>query len=199
MRSSTVYTTVALLRYMFQDRVVSPDELWATGATFTVAAWAFAYTFMAVQVIWPGVVRRHDARTCADVVRDGSSCRSPTDQRRTVRHQPSLPRCSVAGMIEQVAGLMDVALVVSDRRPDDPAAARLTRQRAAATGARKPLRTRTANVYFGRGSSTGARGRHHQRAAQICPAGGRRVGRRTRRRADHRRRSVRRRRRQAAR
>ena len=48
------YTTVALLRYMFLDRLVTLDELWATGATFTVVAWAFAYIFVAVQVIWPG-------------------------------------------------------------------------------------------------------------------------------------------------
>ncbi len=48
------YTSIALLRYMFLDRFVTTDELWATGATFTVVAWAFAYTFMAVQVIWPG-------------------------------------------------------------------------------------------------------------------------------------------------
>ena len=48
------YTSFALLRYMFLDRFVTRDELWATGATFTVVAWAFAYTFMAVQVMWPG-------------------------------------------------------------------------------------------------------------------------------------------------
>jgi hypothetical protein len=33
-----LYTTYALLRYMFQDRRVTPDELFATGATFTVVA-----------------------------------------------------------------------------------------------------------------------------------------------------------------
>ena len=48
------YTSFALLRYMFVDRFVTTDELWATGATFTVVAWGFAYTFMAVQIIWPG-------------------------------------------------------------------------------------------------------------------------------------------------
>ena len=33
------YTSLALLRYMFLDRFVTTDELWATGATFTVVAW----------------------------------------------------------------------------------------------------------------------------------------------------------------
>lgn len=47
------YTSLALIRYMFLDRFVTLDELWATGATFTVVAWAFAYAFMAVQIVWP--------------------------------------------------------------------------------------------------------------------------------------------------
>ena len=41
------YTSLALIRYMFLDRVITVDELWATAATFTVVAWAFAYAFMA--------------------------------------------------------------------------------------------------------------------------------------------------------
>lgn len=48
------YTAVSLLRYMFADAWVSRDELFATGACFTVLAWAFAYTHGAVQVVWPG-------------------------------------------------------------------------------------------------------------------------------------------------
>ncbi len=48
------YTAVSLLRYMFADAWVSRDELFATGACFTVLAWAFAYTYGAVQIVWPG-------------------------------------------------------------------------------------------------------------------------------------------------
>ena len=66
------YTSVALLRYIFLDRFVTSDELWATGATFTVVAWAFAYTFMAVQVMWPGSLRRSPRMLRAP----GSSCSS---------------------------------------------------------------------------------------------------------------------------
>ncbi|MCK0111480.1 ion channel [Ornithinimicrobium sp. F0845] len=47
------YTAVSLLRYMFADAWVSRDELFATGACFTVLAWAFAYTHGVVQIIWP--------------------------------------------------------------------------------------------------------------------------------------------------
>lgn len=48
------YTAVSLLRYMFADAWVTRDELFATGACFTVIAWAFAYLYGVVQVIWPG-------------------------------------------------------------------------------------------------------------------------------------------------
>lgn len=48
------YTAISLLRYMFADAWVSRDELFATGACFTVLAWAFAYTHGAVQVLSPG-------------------------------------------------------------------------------------------------------------------------------------------------
>ena len=47
------YTGYGLLRYMFADNWVTRDELYATGATFTVVAWGFAYLYVAVQFIWP--------------------------------------------------------------------------------------------------------------------------------------------------
>lgn len=47
------YTAISLLRYMFADAWVSRDELMATGATFTVLVWAYAYTYGAVQVWLP--------------------------------------------------------------------------------------------------------------------------------------------------
>jgi hypothetical protein len=47
------YTGYALIRYMFADNWVTRDELYATGATFTVLAWAFAYLYFAIQFIWP--------------------------------------------------------------------------------------------------------------------------------------------------
>jgi hypothetical protein len=47
------YTGYGLLRYMFADNWVTRDELYATGATFTVVAWGFAYLYLAIQFIWP--------------------------------------------------------------------------------------------------------------------------------------------------
>jgi len=47
------YTGYGLLRYMFADNWVTRDELYATGATFTVVAWGYAYLYLAIQFIWP--------------------------------------------------------------------------------------------------------------------------------------------------
>jgi hypothetical protein len=48
------YISYAMLRYLFHDDKVTRDELYATGAAFTVVAWGFAYVYAASQVIWPG-------------------------------------------------------------------------------------------------------------------------------------------------
>jgi hypothetical protein len=48
------FTAVSLLRYMFADAWVSKDELFATGACFTVLIWAWAYVYAAVQIVIPG-------------------------------------------------------------------------------------------------------------------------------------------------
>lgn len=48
-----LYVSYAMLRYLFHDDDVTSDEYYATGAAFTVVAWAFAYAFSVVQVVWP--------------------------------------------------------------------------------------------------------------------------------------------------
>ena len=48
------YAAGALIAYMLADEVITRDELYAIGATFTLLAWAFAYTFTVVQAIEPG-------------------------------------------------------------------------------------------------------------------------------------------------
>lgn len=49
-----LFVSYSMVRYLFHDDVVTRDELYATGAAFTVVAWAFAYLYAAAQVIWPG-------------------------------------------------------------------------------------------------------------------------------------------------
>jgi hypothetical protein len=108
------YTTFALLRYLFLDRFVTTDELWAVGATFTVVAWAFAYTFMAVQVIWPdsftAAVAPEAPRTWFQLLFLSFTNLTSVGLSDIT---PVLPNARSWVMIEQVAGLMYVALVVS--------------------------------------------------------------------------------------
>lgn len=49
-----LFVSYALVTYVFNDDVVTRDELFATAAAFTVVAWAFAYAYAAVQTLWPG-------------------------------------------------------------------------------------------------------------------------------------------------
>ena len=108
------YTSVGLLRYMFRDRFVTRDELWATGATFTVVAWAFAYTFMAIQVIWPGsftaAIGAGDSRTWFELLFLSFTNLTSVGLSDIV---PVLPVARSWVMIEQVAGILYVALVIS--------------------------------------------------------------------------------------
>ncbi len=108
------YTSYGLLRYMFRDRVISPDELWATGATFTVVAWAFAYVYVAAQVIWPGsftaAVDPAGNRSWIEMLYLSFTTLTSVGLSDVV---PVLPHARSLVMIEQVAGLMYVALVIS--------------------------------------------------------------------------------------
>ena len=108
------YTTFALLRYMFVDRFVTTDELWATGATLTVVAWGFAYTFMAVQVIWPGsftaAIAPEAPRTWFELLFLSFTNLTSVGLSDIT---PVMAQARSWVMIEQVAGLMYVALVIS--------------------------------------------------------------------------------------
>ncbi len=48
------YTAGALLAYMLADDVITRDELFAVGATFTVVAWGFAHLYSWCQAVSPG-------------------------------------------------------------------------------------------------------------------------------------------------
>ena len=47
------YAAGALIAYMLEDHEITRDELFAVGATFTLVAWAFAYSFTVCQAIEP--------------------------------------------------------------------------------------------------------------------------------------------------
>jgi hypothetical protein len=108
------YTTYGLIAYMFADDWVTRDELYATGAAFTVAAWAFAYVYGVVQIIWPGsftAALDPDApRTWMELLYLSFTTMTSVGLSDIT---PILPNARSFVMIEQVAGVMYVALVVA--------------------------------------------------------------------------------------
>jgi hypothetical protein len=106
------FVSYAMIRYLFHDDRVTRDELFATGAAFTVVAWAFAYLYAAAQVLWAGSFEGASGQDqpwfnllflsfttltsvgLSDVVPIGAHARSLV-------------------IVEQVAGVLYVALVVA--------------------------------------------------------------------------------------
>jgi hypothetical protein len=108
------YIASALIRYMFEDDVATTDELWATGAAFTVVAWAFAYVYVATQILWPGsfiaAVDAEAQRTWMDLLFLSVTTLSSTGLSDIV---PITPHARSVVMLEQISGLLYLALVVA--------------------------------------------------------------------------------------
>lgn len=107
------YVSYSFIRYLFHDTTVTVDELFATGAAFTVVAWAFAYLYVAVQVVWPGAFSGSSGPgdhgwfellflSFTTLTNTGLSDLTPfVGQARSVV------------MVEQVAGVLYIALVIA--------------------------------------------------------------------------------------
>ena len=108
------YAAGALIRYMLADHVITRDELFAVGATFTLIAWAFAYTFTVVQAVDPGsftaATDPTDDRTWMELLFLSFTNLSGTGLSDVVPVQP-FSRGLV--MIAQIVGLGYVVLRVS--------------------------------------------------------------------------------------
>ena len=108
-----LYVSYAMIRYLFHDDRVTRDELFATGAAFTVVAWAFAYVYAAVQVLDPGSFANYDGvgrlpwfellyLSFTTLTSVGLSDVIPVQE-----HARSVV------MVEQLAGVLYVALVIA--------------------------------------------------------------------------------------
>ncbi|TQJ51361.1 ion channel [Phycicoccus sp. SLBN-51] len=107
------YTAYGLVRYLFDDTFVTRDEIFAVGANFTVVAWAFAYAFMAVQVVWPNSFVSFQGEgfqafpnllflSFATLTSVGLS-----------DIYPVMPHARSFAMVEQVTGVLYVAMIIS--------------------------------------------------------------------------------------
>ena len=108
------YTAYALLRYMFDDHIVTTDELYATGATFTVVAWGFAYVYLAVDVVVPdsftAVGDPLQARAWFEMLYLSVTTMTSLGLSDIV---PVRPHARSFVMIEQIAGMLYLALAVA--------------------------------------------------------------------------------------
>jgi hypothetical protein len=107
------YAGGAMVAYMLADRVITRDELYAVGATFTLVAWAFAYTFIVCQAIYPGSFTAADPagdRSWMELLFLSFTTLSSTGLSDVV---PVQAQARSLVMIEQLAGLAYLAIVVS--------------------------------------------------------------------------------------
>ena len=119
------YVSYAMLRYLFHDDEVTQDELYCTGAAFTVVAWAFAYVFAIVQVLEPGafVGSEDDHQSWFELLYLSFANLTSVGLSDIV---PVQPHARSVVMVEQMLGVMYVALVVA--RLVGLASARATRR-----------------------------------------------------------------------
>lgn len=122
-----LYAAGALIAYMLADHVITRDEMFAVGATFTLVAWAFAYAYTVCQAIEPGsftaAVDPTGERTWMELLFMSFTTLSSTGLGDVI---PVRGFARSLVMIEQLAGLAYVAMLVSRlvgltvmRRPSD--------------------------------------------------------------------------------
>ena len=107
------YAAGALIAYMLEDHVITRDELFAVGATFTLVAWAFAYSFVVWQAIEPGSFVTGDGQgdlSWMELLFLSFTTLSATGLGDVV---PIRPFARALVMLEQLAGIGYIAMVVS--------------------------------------------------------------------------------------
>jgi hypothetical protein len=108
------YAAGALIAYMLADHEITRDELFAVGATFTLVAWAFAYSYTVCQAIEPGsfiaAIDPEAQRSWMELLFLSFTVLTSTGLSDVT---PVKPFARSLVMIEQLAGLAYVAMVVS--------------------------------------------------------------------------------------
>ncbi len=109
-----IYAAFGLLMYMFADKYLTRDELFAAAAVFTLFAWAFAFLYSACQTIYPasfGVTSATQlSRSWLDLLFLSFSVQSGTGLSDIV---PVAPEARVLVALQMFCGVMYLALVVS--------------------------------------------------------------------------------------
>ena len=108
------YAAAGLIAYMLGDHEVTADELVAAGATFTLLAWGFACAYSACQTVYPGsfiaAVDPGAARSWMELLFLSFTTLSSVGLGDVL---PISPWARALVMLEQFAGVMYIAVVVS--------------------------------------------------------------------------------------
>ena len=108
------YAASGLIAYMMSEHIVSADELFAAGATFTLLAWGFAFAFLVCQMVDPGsfanTISPGPTRPWIELLFLSFTNLSATGLADVT---PVTPAARVLVMLEQFAGVAYLALVVS--------------------------------------------------------------------------------------
>jgi hypothetical protein len=108
------YAAGGLIAYMLGDHQVTADELVAAGATFTLLAWGFAFAYSACQILAPGsfvaAVDPQAARSWMELLFLSFTTLSGVGLGDVL---PIRPWARALVMLEEFAGVMYIALVVS--------------------------------------------------------------------------------------
>lgn len=108
------YAASGLISYMLSDHVVSADELFAAGATFTLLAWGFAFAFLVCQMVDPGsfvnTITHGPVRPWIELLFLSFTNLSATGLADII---PVSSSARVLVMLEQFAGVAYLAVVVS--------------------------------------------------------------------------------------
>lgn len=108
------YAAGSLIAYMMQDWVATTDELFATGATFTLLVWGFAYAYLAFEAVAPGSfsapINPQGPRTWMELMFLSIAVLSGVGLSDIL---PVTPFARAVVMLEAFTGVMYLALVVS--------------------------------------------------------------------------------------
>src|SRR4051794_13783889 len=108
------YAAGALIAYMLADHEITRDEIYAVGATFTLVAWAFAYTYTVCQAIQPhsftAAVAPGQQRSWMELLFLSFTTLTSTGLGDVI---PIRPFARGLVMVEQLGGVAYVAMLVS--------------------------------------------------------------------------------------
>lgn len=103
-----------LVRYMFADRYLTKDELFAAGAVFTLLAWGFAFLYSICQLTVPNSFQNPnhvgEYQTWLDLLFLSFSLQSATGLSDVI---PIAPAARIVAMLQMFGGVMYLALIVS--------------------------------------------------------------------------------------